>query len=95
MRVKHALTCLHWCLPYAILYPLPYRKDTFPLGCINYEFTCADCSDDGKEKFERIDLGFRGVLIAALQELRRERDAKEGTSDEEVVYFDLKDEIVK
>lgn len=71
--------------------------DDFPMGCINYEFACADCGEGRKERFKRIDLGVRGVLIAAMVQMDAKRQKELGSPprrDDDVIFFDFRQEIV-
>jgi len=88
----HCDKCLQWFAEGELDMTLP--KD-FPPGCVNYEFLCADCGENGAECLSRHD-GIKGALIAALHGLHAKRIAEKAPAvpPEEVSYFDFRDEII-
>ncbi|XP_068088328.1 cysteine-rich protein 2-binding protein isoform X1 [Hyperolius riggenbachi] len=51
-----------------------------------FKFTCSDCSDDGKEQFERLRLTWQQVVMLAMYNLSLEGSGRQG-------YFRWKEDI--
>ena len=100
LRTLHATLSLSLSLSlsldHSLIFPSVRRRRDFPPGCVNYEFLCADCGENGAERLTRQDFGIKGVCIAALHGLhaRRMAEGAPAVPRGEVSFFDFKDELL-
>eukprot|EP00041_Stephanoeca_diplocostata_P028844 m.834739 g.834739 ORF g.834739 m.834739 type:complete len:557 (+) comp23450_c0_seq5:166-1836(+) len=88
----HCAGCSNWFSSTETKLKVP---DTFPRGCIGYDFLCLDCVPEGSgtETLSRKDLGMRGLAICSMYNLTKNAQQKSGDGDR-LPYFDLKEHIL-